>query len=88
MNDKILKLAAKSGLYVETGEIYQNRNDYPLTEYMDKFAALIIQECIRVCEEDLLEEYMRKHFAAQEECILYAAVADCCSAIKQKFEML
>ena len=52
---------------------------------LEKFAELIIQECVRVCEDDLLDEYMRKCFAAQEEGILYAAVADCCSAMKQHF---
>ena len=50
-----------------------------------KFAELIVKECVRVCEDDLLDEYMRKCFAAQEEGILYAAVADCCSAMKQHF---
>lgn len=34
MNDNILKLASKTGLYVENGEIYQNSCDYyTLTEY-------------------------------------------------------
>jgi len=73
MNDKILKLAAKSGLYVESGEIYQNNDDYyalsfPLTEYMDKFAELIVRECANVAaEHDALDIYeeIREHFGVE-----------------------
>jgi len=46
MNKKILELASKSDWYVEKGKIYQNRDYYPVTEGMDKFAKLIIQECV------------------------------------------
>ena len=85
MNDKFLEILSKS-----SGRTITRPYDgsllikLDLTE-LEKFAELIVKECVRVCEEDLLDEYMRKCFAAQEEGILYAAVADCCSAMKQHF---
>ena len=83
MNDKIKSLLNVCGMPNEDlMEIYSDENK---TFYMKKFAELIVKECVRVCEDDLLDEYMRKCFAAQEEGILYAAVSDCSTAMKQHF---
>ena len=85
MNDKFFEILSKSSGRTITRPYNGSlliKLDLP---ELEKFAELIVKECVRVCEDDLLDEYMRKCFAAQEEGILYAAVADCCSAMKQHF---
>ena len=74
MNKNILKLVSQTGLYVEGGKVYTNRNDYPITEYMDQFAKLIIEECqkasnkyISECGEVsyLPESVFKNHFGVE-----------------------
>ena len=51
MNERILELAEESGFIVEDEEIYANELFHEITKDMEKFAELIIQECIRLGEE-------------------------------------
>ena len=51
MNERILELAEESGFIVEDEVIYANELFHEITKDMEKFAELIIQECIRLGEE-------------------------------------
>ena len=61
MNERIKQLVLQSQLVYETtdGKVYNSWEDYvDLTEYVEKFAELIIEECLRMCdcaEASLLE---------------------------------
>jgi hypothetical protein len=76
MNERILKLARKSGATVNKG--FDGTKDfvYGITmspEELEKFAELIIQECAQVAHN---KQY--KHSPAH-------TVGDCATAIKQHF---
>ena len=54
MNERIKQLVLQSQLVYETtdGKVYNSWEDYvDLTEYVEKFAELIVRECIDVVED-------------------------------------
>jgi exoribonuclease II len=65
MNERIEKLAKKAGFGVY-GEIYSpNDEDSPITKNIEKFAELIVRECMEVANiasADLIKE----HFGVEE----------------------
>jgi vacuolar-type H+-ATPase catalytic subunit A/Vma1 len=42
------------------------------------------EACVRVCEKDLRDEYLRQARPIQEEVMLLAAIADCVAAIRAR----
>jgi hypothetical protein len=42
------------------------------------------EECAKVCEQDLRDEYIRQERPVQDEVSLLAAIADCASAIRNR----
>ena len=42
------------------------------------------EECAKVCEQDLRDEYIRQERPVQDEVSLLAAIADCASAIRAR----
>jgi hypothetical protein len=55
---------------------------------VERFAALVAaaerEACIKACEEDLRDKYLRQHRPIQEEVMLLAAIADCAAAIRAR----
>jgi len=50
MNERIRKLAKKSGFSLDADHIYTAKLEHlPITENMEKFAELIVRECIDIC---------------------------------------
>jgi len=75
MNERIKELALQSQLVYETtdGKVYNSWEDYvDLTEYVEKFAELIVRECIDVVEDaGGIDKYhytgaIGKHFGVEE----------------------
>ena len=67
MNERIKQLALQSQLVYETtdGKVYNSWEDYvDLTEYVEKFAKLIVRECAEIADKaepykanDLIKEH-------------------------------
>ena len=75
MNERIKQLVLQSQLVYETtdGKVYNSCEDYvDLTEYVEKFAELIVRECIDVVEDaGGIDKYhytgaIGKHFGVEE----------------------
>jgi len=72
MNERIKQLALQSQLVYETtnGKVYNSWEDYvDLTEYVEKFAELIVRECAEIAETAepyKAEDLIRKHFGVEE----------------------
>ena len=75
MNERIKQLALQSQLVYETtdGKVYNSWEDYvDLTEYVEKFAELIVRECASVCENSNYEfgtiftKMIKEHFGVEE----------------------
>jgi len=71
MNERIKQLALQSQLVYETtdGKVYNSWEDYvDLTEYVEKFAELIVRECAEIAETAepyKAEDLIRKHFGVE-----------------------
>ena len=51
MNDQIKKLAKKAGFNIIQNEVYTSKLEHlPITEDMEKFVQLIVQECANICD--------------------------------------
>ena len=69
MNERIKQLALQSQLVYETtdGKVYNSWEDYvDLTEYVEKFAELIVRECAEIADKaepykanDLIKPHFR-----------------------------
>ena len=77
MNERIKELVLQSQLVYETtdGKVYNSWEDYvDLTEYVEKFAELIVKECARIGNKAWKEdgEYtyigdkIKQHFGVEE----------------------
>lgn len=78
MNERIRKFAKKAGFSLDSTEIYTAKLEHlPITENMEKFAELLIEECIAQCwTVSELEsngyvvsecsKKIRKHFGVEE----------------------
>jgi len=75
MNERILKLAKKSGATVNEGFDGTKNFVYGITmspEELDKFAELIVQEMLVTCEEHpawtgrMIGEQIKQHFGVEE----------------------
>jgi hypothetical protein len=73
MNERIRKLAKKSGFSLDKNGIYTAKLEHlPITENMEKFAELIVRECAGIYEKidngnlhmgtDNYLEALQKHF--------------------------
>ena len=59
MNERIRQLALQSQLVYETtdGKVYNLWEDYvDLTEYVEKFAELIVRECLKQIKDGMVDE--------------------------------
>ena len=78
MNERIRKLAKKSGFSLDSTGIYTAKLEHlPITENMEKFAELIVKECAKFMDENSgyndsngcwfpEPEAMLKHFGFEE----------------------
>lgn len=92
MNERIKQLALQSQLVYETtdGKVYNSWEDYvDLTEYVEKFAELIVRECInQVLEEKVSEDWIDKEDDIEDRCYLRGnndGIVDAVIRIKQHF---
>jgi hypothetical protein len=78
--DDIIRLARDAGL---TGLV-----EADVIGNFERFAALVAaaerEKCVKVCEEDLRNEYLRQDRPIQDEVMLLAAIADCVAAIRAR----
>jgi len=87
MNERIKELALQSQLVYETtdGKVYNSWEDYvDLTEYVEKFAELIVRECADIinhrantCGDNLDSIKANKHVRNEQR--------ECATTIKQHF---
>ena len=54
MNEKIKTIAKQAGIHFEAGK--QNRIHFVGTETLEKFAELIVQECVQQCQQEWYDE--------------------------------
>ena len=80
MNERILELAEESGFIVEDEEIYANELFHEITKDMEKFAELIIQECIAQVKLELNNRQLLLSNPPQN-----AGVWDACNNIRRHF---
>ena len=80
MNKQIKELVLQSQLVYETtdGKVYNSWEDYvDLTEYVEKFAELIVRECMDVAKDHtpdteeceytwLIHDKIKQHFGVEE----------------------
>ena len=79
MNNKLKKLANQAGFGLRDGELYTAKLEHlPITQNMEKFAELIVKECIKVARDqhnpanlnykpsDRFVEDLRQHFRVEE----------------------
>ena len=75
MNERIKQLALQSQLVYETtdGKVYNSWEDYvDLTEYVEKFAELIVRECAEVGSKFSqahpldIQYQIKRHFGVEE----------------------
>jgi len=55
-----------------------------IVEQVDLAVAAEREACIKACEEDLRDKYLRQHRPIQEEVMLLAAIADCTAAMRAR----
>ena len=81
MNERIRELMEKAGIDVEAVE---NLGEMPAAL---KFAQLIVQECMNMCDEEKVEyNKLRKNAWDQEEKEIYAEGAATCDTLKYKMK--
>jgi len=52
MNPRIEKLAKKAGFNIIQNEVYTSKLEHlPITEDMEKFVQIIVQECAKICDD-------------------------------------
>lgn len=51
MNDRIVQLAEQAGWFVDDGDIFADDCFDPVNTNLEKFAELIVRECIKICED-------------------------------------
>ena len=76
MNERIRKLAKKSGFSLDTNNIYTAKLEHlPIAENIEKFAESIVRECAKAADEGLAQVTMKvewpsyhikKHFGVEE----------------------
>ena len=76
MNERIKQLALQSQLVYETtdGKVYNSWEDYvDLTEYVEKFAELIVRECAAEADKQTIYcrgipwgKWIKEHFGVEE----------------------
>lgn len=69
---------------VDSGEYRPGRA--VLDAKIDLAIAAEREQCAKVCEENLRDEYLRQTRPIQEEVMLLAAIADCAAAIRARGE--
>ena len=72
MNERIRQLAKKSGFSLDSTGIYTAKLEHlPITENMEKFAELIVRECISTLDRDdgatHHRELLLEHFGVEEK---------------------
>ena len=68
MNERIRELAKKSGFSLDSTGIYTSKLEHlPITENMDKFAELIIQDCIDCVDGYTKPRTFNTHYDAVEQ---------------------
>ena len=68
MNERIRKLAKKSGFSLDTNNIYTAKLEHlPIAENIEKFAELIVRECAAIVWNDKDSQRMLKHFGVEEK---------------------
>jgi transcriptional regulator of nitric oxide reductase len=92
MNERIRELAKKSGFSLDSTGIYTAKLEHlPITENMEKFAELIIKECMDQCEKIRADALVQKksEFLTNDGKMLYEGVYgganNCGYAIQQHF---
>jgi hypothetical protein len=86
-NEDIVRMAREAGIGLVEGAslVAFHMSD------LERFAALVAaaerEECAKVCEEDLRDEYMRQDRPVQDEVMLLAAIADCAAAIRARKQL-
>ena len=86
MNKRIRELAGQAGFETEHHKwIFANDNvgEGECHELLEKFAELIVRECIE-SGNDLAKHYINNH-SEQEQAFLLAAIADYSNEIKKRF---
>ena len=67
MNERIRKLAKKSGFSLDTNNIYTAKLEHlPIAENIEKFAELIVRECAAIVWNDKDSRRMLNHFGVEE----------------------
>ena len=74
MNERIRKLAKKSGFSLDTNNIYTAKLEHlPIAENIEKFAELIVEECLNLVDRGgefvsrpKLVERIKEHFGVEE----------------------
>jgi hypothetical protein len=76
MNERIRKLAKKSGFGTDSTGIYTAKLEHlPITENMEKFAELIIRECAKIADDGfgsahfglgINGQMLKEHFGVEE----------------------
>ena len=84
MNKKIRELAENAGFYVYDGEIFPEKSSESQTGFLEKFAELIVKECI-----DKIETYhipVGNSAAGEMACEwTYDALKEISDEIKERF---
>lgn len=80
MNERIKELIAQAREPLHNKNLPFNQG---LTEYSEKFAELVVEECLK-CGDLLVSHYIDAH-PEQEQALLLAAIADYSSEIKKHF---
>ena len=83
MNERIKELWDKAAESTAAFPSGQNNSWETQVNFMDKFAELIIQECIQ-CGSALAKHYIDTH-AEKDQAMLLASVADYSSEIRKHF---
>ena len=53
MNERIRQLAIEAGFYVADDKIYTPLSREEITKYQEKFAELVVKECIELNKQEL-----------------------------------
>ena len=70
MNERIRQLAIEAGFYVADDKIYTPLSREEITKYQEKFAELLVRECVDILKEDdgatPNGELLFEHFGVEE----------------------
>lgn len=78
--EEALKLADKHSK-LTAGFLF---NAVTVHEMIEEAIAIEREACALVCEQDLRDEYARQNRPVKDEAYLFAAIADCASAIRAR----